>query len=200
MDNNNKKHIMLSDVQILERLVADDPNCIFISPIVDPSKQLGPSSIDIHIGYQYKVITNFSATHIDLTLPQKDRDYQIDQYYSERRISPYGHYVLHPGEFALGTTLEFIHLPDDIAGRIEGRSSIARLGFKVHATAGFIDPGFRGYLTYELQNAGKLPIKFAPGIRIGQLCFFQISDVQMPYGQKDNSQFMDQRSPRLKIN
>ena len=95
-------------------------------------------------------------------------------------------YVLHPGAFLLASTLEFIRLPRDIAGRLEGRSSLGRLGLQVHATAGFVDPGFEGVLTFELINSGKLPVRVFPGMRLGQICFFHLRDVEAPYRKKLN--------------
>ena len=92
--------------------------------------------------------------------------------------------MLHPGAFLLASTLEFIRLPRDIAGRLEGRSSLGRLGLQVHATAGFVDPGFEGTLTFELINSGKLPIRVFPGMRLGQICFFHVPEVQVPYGKQ----------------
>ena len=105
------------------------------------------------------------------------------------RIRPDGHVVLHPGEFTLASTLEFFRLPRDIAGRLEGRSSLGRLGLQVHATAGFVDPGFEGTLTFELINSGKLPLKISPGVRLGQICFFRVAEVQVGYLDKVNSKY-----------
>jgi len=89
--------------------------------------------------------------------------------------------VMHPGEFVLASTLEYFRLPRDLAGRLEGRSSLGRLGLQVHATAGFVDPGFHGNLTFELINSGSLPVRIAPGFRLGQMCFFPVQNVQVPY-------------------
>ena len=109
---------------------------------------------------------------------------QKDRYFERQRLDPDGNFVLHPGAFLLASTLEFIQLPRDIAGRLEGRSSLGRLGLQVHATAGFVDPGFEGTLTFELINSGKLPIRVFPGIRLGQICFFYVPEVQVPYGRQ----------------
>ena len=92
-------------------------------------------------------------------------------------------FVLHPGEFVLGSTLERVHLPDDVAARLEGKSSLGRLGLLTHSTAGFIDPGFNGHVTLELSNTATMPILLYPGMKIGQLCFFQLSSpAEIPYG------------------
>ncbi|NBW73752.1 MAG: dCTP deaminase, partial [Microbacteriaceae bacterium] len=106
-------------------------------------------------------------------------------------------FILHPGEFVLASTYEVITLPDDIAGRLEGKSSLGRLGLLTHSTAGFIDPGFSGHITLELSNVANLPVKLYPGMKIGQLCFFQLSSAsETPYGSaKYNSRYQGQRGP-----
>jgi dCTP deaminase len=106
-------------------------------------------------------------------------------------------FILHPGEFVLGSTYELISLPDDIAARLEGKSSLGRLGLLTHSTAGFIDPGFSGHVTLELSNVATLPIKLWPGMKIGQLCFFRLSSpAEKPYGSKDySSRYQGQRGP-----
>ncbi len=180
---------LLSDMQILERLVAEDSQCIFVSPLIDPSNQVGPSSLDLRLGYKLEVPITINSTHIDLTSSKKEIRRQIDHYFITQRVGSDGNFVLHPGEFALASTLEVIRLPRDIAGRLEGRSSMGRLGLKIHATAGFVDPGFEGTLTFELTNAGKLPIKLFPGLRVGQLCFFPVNDLQISYMEKHQNKY-----------
>jgi dCTP deaminase len=105
--------------------------------------------------------------------------------------------VLHPGEFVLASTYEVFLLPDDIAGRLEGKSSLGRLGLLTHATAGWIDPGFSGHVTLELSNVATLPIKLWPGMKIGQLCLFRTSSpVEHPYGSREyGSRYQGQRGP-----
>lgn len=182
---------MLSDIQILERLVAADPDCIFVSPLIDPLSQLGPSSLDLRLGFDLVGTRTLQTTHIDLAgdrARSKLRD-QKPAYFDRQRLDPNGQFVLHPGAFLLASTLEFIRLPRDIAGRLEGRSSLGRLGLQVHATAGFVDPGFEGILTFELINSGKLPITVFPGMRLGQICFFRVHDVQVTYGEKRYSKY-----------
>ena len=106
-------------------------------------------------------------------------------------------FILHPGEFVLGSTYEVVSLPDDIAARVEGKSSLGRLGLLTHATAGFVDPGFSGHVTLELANVATLPIKLYPGMKIGQLCFFRLSSpAEHPYGsEKYGSRYQGQRGP-----
>ena len=185
----NMQGALLSDLEILERLVASDEDIIFISPLVNPEEQLGPSSLDMHLGADLYTTRISNHTHIDLTAKKEEVKSRIDQYSVHRRIGPDGFFVLHPGEFTLASTLEFIRLPLDIAGRLEGRSSIGRLGLQVHATAGFVDPGFKGVLTFELINSGKLPLKIRPGVRLGQICFFNVTKVQVGYMEKTSSKY-----------
>ena len=179
---------LLSDLEILERIVGDE-NGIFISPVIDPVVQLGPSSLDLHLGTELSMTRTMHSTHIDLTLSKEEVKETLARYSARQRIAPEEFFVLHPGEFALASTLEFIRLPRDIAGRLEGRSSIGRLGLQVHATAGFVDPGFEGALTFELINAGRLPLKIAPGLRLGQICFFTVKEVQVGYMDKASSKY-----------
>lgn len=176
---------MLSDIQILERLVADDPLCIFVSPLINPLEQLGPASLDLRLGTELSVTRTLAKTHINL----KEGVAMDKHYYDLRQGSTDSAYVLHPGEFALASTLEFIRLPSDIAGRLEGRSTYGRLGLQVHATAGFVDPGFEGTLTFELINSGKLPIELFPGVRLGQICFLKTESVQVSYMDKKTSKY-----------
>ena len=180
---------LLSDLQILERLVAQGNSCIFVSPLINPSVQLGPSSLDLHLGTDLFTTKITQSSHLDLTSGKKKLQESIADYTDKRRISPSEFFVLHPGEFALASTLEFLKLPNDIAGRLEGRSSLGRLGLQVHATAGFVDPGFEGTLTFELINAGKLPLKFGPGLRLGQICFYRVEMVQVGYMRKELSKY-----------
>lgn len=190
VDNHKyKENGLLTDIQILKRLVANDDKCIFISPLINPSAQIGPTSLDLHLGTELYTTQITNSTNIDLTQNKEQIAKDVNQYVNKIRISPDDFFVLHPGEFALASTLEFFRFPLDIAGRLEGRSSIGRLGLQVHATAGYVDPGFEGTLTLELINAGKLPIKIAPGIRLGQICFFNVDQVQVGYMHKKNSKY-----------
>ncbi len=155
----------------------------------DPS-MIQPSSIDIRLDRYFRVFENHRYPHIDPAIDQPDLT---------RLIEPDGDepFILHPGEFALASTYEVITLPDDVAARVEGKSSIGRLGLLTHATAGFIDPGFSGHVTLELSNVATLPIKLWPGMKIGQLCMFQLSSPsEFPYGSaKYGSRYQGQRGP-----
>lgn len=188
---------VLSDLEILKRLVAPDDECIFVSPLVDPGVQLGPSSLDVRLGTELVVKRTTSSTHMDLSGSRSDLKARAREYSVVRRIGPAERFVLHPGEFTLAHTLEFIRLPRDIAARLEGRSSLGRLGLQVHATAGFVDPGYEGVLTFELINSGKLPVALKPGIRLGQLCFFSVQPVQIPYNKRNSSKYSGKLSVAL---
>ena len=149
-----------------------------------------PSSIDVRLDRMFRVFDNHKYPHIDPSIEQEDLT---------RLVEPEGDnpFILHPGEFVLGSTLEVVSLPDDLAGRLEGKSSLGRLGLLTHSTAGFIDPGFSGHITLELSNVATLPIKLFPGMKIGQLCIFRLSSpADHPYGSdKYGSRYQGQRGP-----
>ncbi len=149
-----------------------------------------PSSIDVRLDRWFRVFENHRYPHIDPSVEQPDLT---------RLLEPAGDepFVLHPGEFVLGSTYEVVSLPDDVAGRLEGKSSLGRLGLLTHSTAGFIDPGFSGHITLELSNVATLPILLYPGMKIGQLCLFRLSSPALhPYGsEKYGSRYQGQRGP-----
>ena len=155
----------------------------------DPA-MLQPSSIDVRLDRYFRVFQNSRYTHID---PREQQDELTTP------VEPEGDdpFVLHPGEFVLGSTFESISLPDDLAGRLEGKSSLGRLGLLTHSTAGFIDPGFSGHITLELSNVANLPITLWPGMKIGQLCLFRLSSpAERPYGSAGvGSRYQGQRGP-----
>jgi dCTP deaminase len=149
-----------------------------------------PSSIDVRLDRFFRVFNNTKYTHIDPQLQQDDLTTLVEPDGDEP-------FVLHPGEFVLGSTFECVTLPDDLAGRLEGKSSLGRLGLLTHSTAGFIDPGFTGHITLELSNVANLPITLWPGMKIGQLCLFRLtSPSEHPYGSaKAGSRYQGQRGP-----
>jgi dCTP deaminase len=150
-----------------------------------------PSSIDVRLDRFFRVFDNTRYTHIDPSLQQDELTSLVENSDDE---DPF---VLHPGEFVLGSTFESVRLPDDLAGRLEGKSSLGRLGLLTHSTAGFIDPGFTGHITLELSNVANLPITLWPGMKIGQLCLFRLSSpAEHPYGSKQaGSRYQGQRGP-----
>ena len=149
-----------------------------------------PSSIDVRLDRLFGIFNNHLYTHIDPALRQ-------DELTSVVEVADGEPFVLHPGEFVLASTLEVITLNDEVAARIEGKSSLGRLGLLTHSTAGFIDPGFSGHVTLELSNVATLPIRLWPGMKIGQLCIFRLSSpAQHPYGSEVyGSRYQGQRGP-----
>ncbi|HEX8864585.1 MAG TPA: dCTP deaminase [Lentzea sp.] len=149
-----------------------------------------PSSIDVRLDRFFRVFNNTKYTHIDPSMQQDELTSLVETQDGEP-------FVLHPGEFVLGSTYEMVTLPDDLAGRLEGKSSLGRLGLLTHSTAGFIDPGFSGHITLELSNVANLPITLHPGMKIGQLCLFKLSSpAEHPYGSKQaGSRYQGQRGP-----
>ena len=177
--------MLLSDRDITAEI---DAGRIALAPY-DPA-MLQPSSIDVRLDRYFRVFENHRYPHIDPAADQSDLT---------RLVEPEGDepFILHPGEFVLGSTLEVVTLPDDLAARVEGKSSLGRLGLLTHATAGFVDPGFSGHVTLELANVATLPIKLYPGMKIGQLCFFRLtSPAEHPYGsERYGSRYQGQRGP-----
>jgi dCTP deaminase len=148
-----------------------------------------PASVDLRLGDSFRVFHNHRATAIDLRQPPENL--------TEEVVVPEGEsFVIHPGEFCLGRTLEWVELPDDIVARIEGKSSLGRLGLIVHATAGFCDPGWKGTLTLELNNLTRVPIILHPGLEIAQLSFMMLDRPALrPYGSPDlGSHYQGQRA------
>ncbi len=149
-----------------------------------------PSSIDFRLDRYFRVFENHRYPHIDPAVEQAELT---------RLVEPDGDepFILHPGEFVLGSTYEVVSLPDDVSARLEGKSSLGRLGLLTHSTAGFIDAGFSGHVTLELSNVATLPIKLWPGMKIGQLCFFRLSSAaEAPYGSgAQGSRYQGQRGP-----
>ena len=151
---------------------------------------LQPSSFDVRLDRFFRLFDNHKYAFIDPAEDQSDLTQLIE-------VDPKEAFILHPGEFVLGSTYEFVTLPDNIAARLEGKSSLGRLGLMTHSTAGFVDPGFKGHVTLELANVSNLPIKLWPGMKVGQLCFFQLSSPsETPYGsEKYNNRYQGQRGP-----
>ena len=177
--------MLLSDRDIKLEL---DAGRIGLDPY-DPTL-IQPSSIDVRLDRFFRLFDNHKYPFIDPAdeQPELTRLVEVDG------DEPF---ILHPGEFVLGSTYETVTLPNDIAARLEGKSSLGRLGLLTHSTAGFIDPGFSGHVTLELSNVATLPIKLWPGMKIGQLCFFQLtSAAEHPYGSREyGNRYQGQRGP-----
>src|SRR5829696_7397553 len=151
---------------------------------------LQPSSVDLHLDADFRVFRNNRYPFIDVRSPQPD----LTELVSIDGDDPF---ILHPNEFVLGQTLEWVELPDDLVARLEGKSSLGRLGLLIHSTAGYVDPGWKGTLTLELSNVANLPIALYFGMRIGQISFFRMSSpVERPYGSKElGSKYQGQSEP-----
>src|SRR5687767_15754267 len=146
--------------------------------VIDPYDEslVQPSSIDVRVDRKFRVFHNARRPYIDVREPMDDLTELVEAADGEA-------FVLHPGEFVLGQTLERIALPDDTVARLEGKSSLGRLGLLIHSTAGFVDPGWDGHVTLELSNVANLPITIYPGMKIGQISFVQLSEpAERPYG------------------
>jgi dCTP deaminase len=162
---------VLSDVTIRELI---ESGRIVIDPF--DSSMVQPASVDIRLGNSFRVFHNHRIQSIDLGNPPRDLTEHVE-------VPDDGEFVIHPGEFVLGRTQEWVEIPDDIVSRIEGKSSIGRLGLVVHATAGFVDPGFKGTLTLEIANFNSVPIVLRPGLFICQLSFMALDrPAERPYG------------------
>ncbi|MEV0661604.1 dCTP deaminase [Actinomadura luteofluorescens] len=159
---------------------------------IDPFEpdMVQPSSVDVRLDRYFRVFENHRYPHIDPAVEQPDLTRLVEVGAEEA-------FVLHPGEFVLASTYEVFGLPEDLAARLEGKSSLGRLGLLTHSTAGWIDPGFGGHVTLELSNVATLPIKLWPGMKIGQMCLFRTSSpAEYPYGSaKYGSRYQDQRGP-----
>ncbi|MBC7596903.1 MAG: dCTP deaminase [Kineosporiaceae bacterium] len=177
--------MLLSDRDILAEI---DGGRVQLDPF--ERSMIQPSSIDVRLDKFFRVFDNHKYPHIDPAADQAELTREVE-------IASDETFILHPGEFVLGSTYELVTLPDDVAARLEGKSSLGRLGLLTHSTAGFIDPGFSGHVTLELANVATLPIKLYSGMKIGQLCFFRLSSpAEHPYGSaKYGSRYQGQRGP-----
>ena len=177
--------MVLSDITI-ERLI--DEGSIGIDPY-DP-QLLQPSSVDVRVDRYFRVFNNSLYPYIDVKQEQPELTSLVE-------IGDDKPFILHPGEFVLGSTLERVTLPDSLVARLEGKSSLGRLGLLIHSTAGFIDPGWDGHVTLELSNVANLPITIYHGMKIGQLSFMELSEpARSPYGASGlGSKYQGQRGP-----
>ena len=176
---------VLSDRDIAAALAAGR---VHVEPY-DPA-DLQPSSVDLHLDRSFRVFRNNRYPFIDVRSPQPDLTELIN-------VTDDEPFVLHPGEFVLGQTIEWVELPDDLVARLEGKSSLGRLGLLIHSTAGYVDPGWKGKLTLELSNVANLPIALYFGMKIGQISFFEMSSpVDRPYGSAGlGSKYQGQSEP-----
>lgn len=180
---------ILSDADIKEYL---ENGKITIHPLEDPDVQIQPSSVDLRIGNEFKGFKIVRKPVIDPMDPG-DLESYMESFYIEEGEP----FIIHPGEFALATTYETVKLPGDLVARVEGRSSMGRLGITMHVTAGYIDPGFHGKITLEISNIGKMPVALYTGQRVCQIVFETMtSPSEKPYGHPDrDSKYMGQERP-----
>ena len=179
---------ILSDKDLKE--IIEEKNAVYVDegPELDEDLQIGPSSIDLRLGYDF----TFPQTRKMKALDTKDMD-DFSRKQEDMTAGPEEGVVVHPGEFVLGTTLETVNIPDNMVARIEGRSSYARLGLIPHAAGGFVDAGFEGQITLEIQNLGNVPITIYPEDRICQMAVETMtSKAERPYGDKTDSKYMKQ--------
>jgi dCTP deaminase len=177
--------VLLSDRDIRAEL---DSGRVVLDPY--DAAMVQPSSVDVRLDRYFRLFDNHKYPVIDPAEEQPELTRLVE-------VAPDEAFVLHPGEFVLASTYEVVTLPDDLSARLEGKSSIGRLGLLTHSTAGFIDAGFSGHVTLELSNVATLPIKLWPGMKIGQLCFFRLSSpVEHAYGSdRYGSRYQGQRGP-----
>jgi len=177
--------VLLSDRDIRAEV---DAGRVVLDPY-DPD-MVQPSSVDVRLDKYFRLFDNHRYAVIDPAAQQPDLTHLVE-------ADPDEPFVLHPGEFVLGSTYEQVTLPDDLSARLEGKSSLGRLGLLTHSTAGFIDPGFTGHVTLELSNVATLPILLWPGMKVGQLCFFRLtSAAEHAYGSAQyGSRYQGQRGP-----
>jgi dCTP deaminase len=177
--------VILSDRSIREELEA---GAIVIEPLGEDAIQ--PSSVDLRVDRLFRVFRNDTTPFIDPKQPQEDLTELVE-------VEPDKAFILHPGEFVLGSTLERVALGSDLVARLEGKSSLGRLGLLIHSTAGFVDSGWDGHLTLELSNVANLPIAIYPGMKIGQISFLRMTtEADQPYGSEAaGSKYQGQRGP-----
>jgi dCTP deaminase len=181
--------MILSDGDILRRLEQGD---LVIEPLEDVDLQVQPASVDLRLGPAF---LEFQHANIPCIHPKSERE--VDEYVEESVVEEDDEFILHPGDFVLGTTYERVEVPADLIAHVQGRSSMGRLAVVIHATAGIIDPGYRGQVTLELSNLGTAPVALTPGMRISQVIFTELKNrAERPYGAERGSKYQDQAGPQ----
>ncbi|MBO4247043.1 dCTP deaminase [Halomicrobium sp. IBSBa] len=181
--------MILSDTDILRRLEAGD---LVIEPLDDIDLQVQPASVDLRLGREF---LEFQHANIPCIHPNSEQE--TEEYTDRVTVEDDDEYILHPGDFVLGTTHERVEIPADLIAHVEGRSSLGRLAIVVHATAGLCDPGYEGQITLELSNLGTAPVALSPGMRISQLTFTELkTPADRPYGEERGSKYQGQTGPQ----
>ncbi|MFP4626185.1 MAG: dCTP deaminase [Natronomonas sp.] len=181
--------MILSDVDIRRRLEDGE---LVVDPLDDPELQIQPASIDLRLGREFLEFqrTNIPCIHFD-------SEQEISKYVDETYVEEGEEFILHPGDFVLGTTKERVAIPPDLIAHVEGRSSLGRLAIVVHATAGLADPGYEGQITLELSNLGTAPVALSPNMRVSQLTFTELkTPAERPYGAERGSKYQGQSGPQ----
>lgn len=178
--------MIFSDTMLIEAIRT---GLVAFDPPVDIGVQVQPASVDLRLGDTFRVYNYAQHALID---PSEDVDLDGISELVHQNGEPF---ILHPGAFVLGSTLEYVTLADNIVGRLEGRSSIGRLGVIVHSTAGYVDPGFHGNITLEISNIGKIPVALRAGMRVCQITLMETGPVARPYGPLRGSKYQGQREP-----
>jgi len=180
--------MILSDKDIKAYLASGR---LVIDPISNPDQQIQPASVDLTLSNEFRVFEHTEKAFID---PLKDGG--LEEYTRLKRVDDKGPFIIHPGQFVLGSTREYVKIPYDLVGRLEGRSSLGRLGIVVHSTAGYVDPGFYGTLTLEIGNMGNMPVALYPGMRVCQITLIKMSsEPDRPYDKKPDAKYLGQKSP-----
>jgi len=183
--------MILSDRDLERRL---DEGDLVVDPVTDTELQIQPASIDLRLGHEF---IEFDRANVPYIKPETF-DQTNEKATSDVFIDDGDEFILHPGDFVLGSTMESVEIPDDLVASIEGRSSLGRLAVVVHATAGWVDPGFRGNITLELSNLGNTPVALSPGSRVAQLVLMELtSAARRPYGNERGSKYQDQQGPQM---
>ncbi|PSG99286.1 MAG: dCTP deaminase [Nanohaloarchaea archaeon SW_7_43_1] len=179
---------ILSDKDLRELIEEENAVDVTEGPELDHSLQMGPSSYDLRLGYEFGILNTRKIEKIDTkNMERYDNFIETEKHSADEGV------VIHPGEFILGSTLEKLNIPDNLVARVEGRSSYGRLGIIVHATAAYVDPGFSGDITLEMQNLGNAPVKLYPEDRVCQVVFEKMtSEAENPYDEKKDSKYMGQ--------
>lgn len=180
--------MVLSDRDIKKRLKSKS---IVVTPKPDLAEQLGSNSLDLRLGNAFRVFDHSKFAYIDPLNKKSTADFT-----REIVVGRDEHFIIQPGDFVLGTTMEHVEIPDDLVGSLEGRSSIGRLGVIIHSTAASVECGFRGHITLELANMGKMPVALYPGMRICSIAFSELSSpAEVPYYKKKSAKYVDQQGP-----
>lgn len=201
--------MILSDRDIRRRL---KEGSLVIDPLDDPELQIQPASVDLRLGREFLEFKKSNIPYINPDSPNQVEDYVTKTVVDPKPVTEQatlhaddghdhyndGKFILHPGDFVLGTTKERVEIPPDLIAHVEGRSSLGRLAVVVHATAGLADPGFRGRITLELSNLGTAPVALKPEMRVSQLTFTELtSPAERPYGADRGSKYQDQEGPAV---